>query len=136
MLFVFQVTNTDGEQHDDSLDLVDGLPEMSPPPTSNPSQTNPSHSNNQPQGANSNLVENGTKTNNNNNNNNNKTNGTINAQLSTAPKTQAPNLNNVLDGPGPPPPTPLVGAHQESRFTFISGRTPPLPDLRASEFFR
>lgn len=129
------VTNTDGEQHDDSLDLVDGLPEMSPPPTSNPSQTNPSHSNNQPQGANSNLVENGTKTNNNNNNNNNKTNGTINAQLSTAPKTQAPNLNNVLDGPGPPPPTPLVGAHQESRFTFISGRTPPLPDLRASEFF-
>ncbi|XP_051166119.1 rhoGEF domain-containing protein gxcI-like isoform X2 [Leptopilina boulardi] len=137
------VTNTDGEQHDDSLDLVDVLPEMSPPPTSNPSQTNPSHStNNQPQGINSNPVENGTtnnhhnSNNNNNNNNNNKTNGTINAQLSTAPKTQAPNLNSsVLDGPGPPPPTPLVGAHQESRFTFISGRTPPLPDLRATEFF-
>lgn len=36
-----------------------------------------------------------------------------------------------------PPPTPMVGTHQESRFTFGgSGRTPPLPDLRAADFFR
>lgn len=35
-----------------------------------------------------------------------------------------------------PPPTPMIGAHQETRFTFGgSGRTPPLPDLRAADFF-
>ncbi|XP_011638377.1 uncharacterized protein LOC105428029 [Pogonomyrmex barbatus] len=35
-----------------------------------------------------------------------------------------------------PPPTPMVSTHQETRFTFGgSGRTPPLPDLRAADFF-
>ncbi|XP_033210869.1 serine-rich adhesin for platelets-like isoform X2 [Belonocnema kinseyi] len=126
---VTMITNTDGEQHDDSLDLIDALPEMSSPLISNHSQTNSIHPNNHSSMVNSIHVGNGTK------NNNNNTNGTANAQHSTALKTQAPSLNNVLDGPGPPPPTPLVGAHQESRFTFVSGRTPPLPDLRTADFF-
>ncbi|XP_070165318.1 uncharacterized protein [Polyergus mexicanus] len=35
-----------------------------------------------------------------------------------------------------PPPTPMIGVHQETRFTFGgSGRTPPLPDLRTADFF-
>ncbi|XP_029672403.1 uncharacterized protein LOC115241035 isoform X2 [Formica exsecta] len=34
------------------------------------------------------------------------------------------------------PPTPMIGVHQETRFTFGgSGRTPPLPDLRTADFF-
>ena len=127
---MFQVTNTDGEQQDDSLDLIDGLPEMSPPPTSNHLQNNSSHSNNHYSMANSTHVENGTR------NNNNNTNATKNAQYSTAPKTQTPSLNNVPNGPGPPPPTPMVGSHQEPRFTFVSGRPPLLPDLRTADFFR
>ncbi|XP_025160688.1 uncharacterized protein LOC105182798 isoform X2 [Harpegnathos saltator] len=43
--------------------------------------------------------------------------------------------NGSADGAAVPPPTPMIGAHQETRFTFGSGRTPPLPDLRAADFF-
>ena len=32
LCFTLQVTTTDGEQHDDSLDLIDVPPELSPPP--------------------------------------------------------------------------------------------------------
>lgn len=44
--------------------------------------------------------------------------------------------SNGTEGTVVPPPTPMIGAHQETRFTFGSGRTPPLPDLRAADFFR
>ncbi|KAL6427496.1 hypothetical protein ACFW04_008773 [Cataglyphis niger] len=45
--------------------------------------------------------------------------------------------NNNTEGTSAlPPPTPMIGAHQETRFTFGgSGRTPPLPDLRTADFF-
>ncbi|XP_014480999.1 PREDICTED: uncharacterized protein LOC106747708 isoform X2 [Dinoponera quadriceps] len=43
--------------------------------------------------------------------------------------------SNGTEGAVVPPPTPIVGAHQETRFNFGSGRTPPLPDLRAADFF-
>ncbi|KAL0100159.1 hypothetical protein PUN28_019533 [Cardiocondyla obscurior] len=50
---------------------------------------------------------------------------------------QRHNANNGAEGTATvPPPTPMVSAHQETRFTFGgSGRTPPLPDLRAADFF-
>lgn len=44
--------------------------------------------------------------------------------------------NGIAEGATAPPVTPIIGAHQETRFTFGSGRTPPLPDLRAADFFR
>lgn len=48
------------------------------------------------------------------------------------------NASNGAEGTSAlPPPTPMVGTHQETRFTFGgSGRTPPLPDVRAADFFR
>ncbi|KMQ94412.1 gtp-binding protein rad [Lasius niger] len=50
---------------------------------------------------------------------------------------QGHNASNGAEGTSAlPPPTPMIGAHQETRFTFGgSGRTPPLPDLRAADFF-
>lgn len=50
---------------------------------------------------------------------------------------QGHNANNGAEGTTTlPPPTPIP-THQETRFTFGgSGRTPPLPDLRAADFFR
>ncbi|XP_024878110.1 uncharacterized protein LOC112458607 isoform X3 [Temnothorax curvispinosus] len=50
---------------------------------------------------------------------------------------QGHNSNNGAEGTTThPPPTPMVPTHQETRFTFGgSGRTPPLPDLRAADFF-
>lgn len=42
-----------------------------------------------------------------------------------------------LDSPSAPPPTPLVGAHQELRFTFNTKEfRPELPELKAIDFFR
>ena len=46
--------------------------------------------------------------------------------------------SNGLDSPGAPPPTPMLGMHQESRFTFPdqTRKIPALPDLRTADFFR
>ncbi|XP_012528480.1 uncharacterized protein LOC105832243 isoform X2 [Monomorium pharaonis] len=50
---------------------------------------------------------------------------------------QKHNASNGAEGAtNLPAPTPMASTHQEIRFTFGgSGRTPPLPDLRASDFF-
>ncbi|EZA57923.1 GTP-binding protein REM [Ooceraea biroi] len=150
------VTTTDGEQPDDSFDLIDVPAEMSPPPTATHSSSpasptspvsvaanqttpplprsssptsplctfegteaaghsgrssRPKHESGQPDGNSKTMA--GT---------------TINQGQSTS---------NGADGTtAHPPPTPMVGAHQDTRFTFSgSGRTPPLPDLRAADFF-
>ncbi|XP_024937752.1 uncharacterized protein LOC107264809 isoform X2 [Cephus cinctus] len=124
---VTMVTTTDGEQPEDSLDLIDGPSEMSPPPvTSQSSPTYPSQHQQTPQRS-SRL-----------NSFQSESTGTFvrnPQQHSTAPEVQGPVQNCLGDGPGAPPPTPLIGAHQEPRFTFVSGRTPPLPDLRVTDFF-
>ncbi|XP_023287636.1 flocculation protein FLO11-like, partial [Orussus abietinus] len=117
---VTTVTTTDGEQPDDSLDLIDGFPEMSPPPVTTHSQSGTTQT---PSRANSGYVE------------STPASGTKDAQHSTAPGGQAPSSNHAVDSPGAPPPTPMIGTHQESRFTFTSGRTPPLPDLKVTDFF-
>lgn len=51
---------------------------------------------------------------------------------------QGHNANNGAEGTTTlPPPTPIPTHQETSRFTFGgSGRTPPLPDLRATDFFR
>lgn len=173
---VSQVTTTDGEQPDDSFDLIDVPAEMSPPPTatSQPSSIHPaghrglpddvavgSHSSspasptspisvaaNQttpplphsssptspmcafdgtdatgPSGRNSRLrLE------------SSQADGNSKATTSIAVNQ---GTSNGAEGTALPPPTPMVGAHQEPRFIFSgSGRTPPLPDLRTADFFR
>lgn len=117
-----KVTTTDGEQQEDSLDLMDGFPEMSPPPCTNQSS----------QQSNSYKVSNG--------------HSEVNAKISTSTKAQqhstaldneaSNELCNSMELDQHVPPTPLVGAHQELRFTFNTGRTPPLPDIRGTDFFR
>ncbi|KAK2576912.1 hypothetical protein KPH14_005533 [Odynerus spinipes] len=126
---VTMVTTTDGEQPDDSFDLIDVPPELSPPPVAPMSKDTHSNSPGTQQNVlpsakiDSNHVESNTKS-------------TVNVQSSTAHHgAMSPILNNINDDTGAPPPTPMIGAHQESRFTFVSGRTPPLPDLRTAEFF-
>jgi len=176
---VSQVTTTDGEQPDDSFDLIDVPAEMSPPPTatSQPSSIHPAghrgHSDDLAAGSHSSSPASPTSP------------ISIAANQTTPPlprsssptsplctfdggETAGPsgrssrlrlesgqpdgnpkpttgtainqghNTGNGADGTAAlPPPTPMVGAHQESRFTFGgSGRTPPLPDLRAADFFR
>lgn len=161
-----QVTTTDGEQPDDSLDLIDGLPEMSPPPVLNDHSTGSNHSSassNVPNHSDSNNATTATSRASSNNaaQQQQRTSG-IGAGVNgncTAPIIQGATnparsssisgsltkgttgttglLNNeCMNVNGIPPPTPLVGARQESRFSFNTGRTPPLPDLRATEFFR
>ncbi|KAH0953635.1 hypothetical protein HN011_001603, partial [Eciton burchellii] len=172
------VTTTDGEQPDDSFDLIDVPAEMSPPPTatSQPSSIHPAghrgHSDDLAAGSHSSSPASPTSP------------ISIAANQTTPPlprsssptsplctfdggETAGPsgrssrlrlesgqpdgnpkpttgtainqghNTGNGADGTAAlPPPTPMVGAHQESRFTFGgSGRTPPLPDLRAADFF-
>ncbi|XP_063986496.1 uncharacterized protein LOC135167327 isoform X3 [Diachasmimorpha longicaudata] len=110
---------TDSEQRDDSLDLIDEPSEMSPPanhPASPPSKID------------STKLENLSKS--------TTANGTH--QRTTAPSVDAPcgGIAGVspVNGVGAPPPTPLIGARQENRFTFTSGKTPALPDLRTADF--
>ncbi|XP_068990142.1 uncharacterized protein [Neodiprion pinetum] len=122
------ITTTDGEQADDSLDYLDGTPEMSPPPVS-------THSNPQSQrsdtgygsypGANHSVSTT--------NLHNAQSTPTLRHSAVTAVQTES--LTNSTESPKAPPPTPLVGSQQEARFTFVSGRTPPLPDLRVTDFF-
>lgn len=161
MLHGFEkVTTTDSEQPDDSLDLIDGLPEMSPPPIPNENSilsnncSAPS-SNGSPlsdgnntaatlRTSSNNLVQQQERI---------MMNGNVNLTSSKGPTSPAASSssisvsstsgttigtleNQVSPSAGIPPPTPLIGARQESRFSFATGRTPLLPDLRATEFFR
>nr|XP_050851431.1 uncharacterized protein LOC127064437 isoform X1 [Vespula vulgaris] len=126
---VTMVTTTDGEQPDDSFDLIDVPPEMSPPPVAPTSKDTQSNSTGTQQivlpseKVDSNHVEHNSKS-------------TVNVQSSSTAQHGAMSpISDIIDDTGAPPPTPMIGAHQECRFTFISGRTPPLPDLRAAEFF-
>ena len=149
------MTTTDGEQPDDSLDLIDGLPEMSPPPVTIDEATatncsggpsngpcRPDSNISAPRAAFSNGAQ-SQRTNGSTGTNGNSVPPTI--QVATSPtstsstagmKTGVLNCETLNINGAPPPPTPLIGACQESRFSFASGRTPPLPDLRATEFFR
>lgn len=124
------MTTTDGEQPDDSFDLIDVPPEMSPPPVAPTSKDTQSNSSGTQQiilpseKVDSNHVEHNSKS-------------TVNVQSSSTAQHGATSpISDIVDDTSAPPPTPMIGAHQECRFTFISGRTPPLPDLRASELFR
>ncbi|XP_014603249.1 PREDICTED: flocculation protein FLO11-like isoform X1 [Polistes canadensis] len=130
---VTMVTTTDGEQPDDSFDLIDVPPEMSPPPVAPTSKDTPSNSSCTQQ-----IVLPSEKLDSNHVEHNSKSTANVQSTASTAQHhgggTMSPTTDTV-DDMGAPPPTPMIGAHQESRFTFISGRTPPLPDLRAAEFF-
>lgn len=175
-LCVLQVTTTDGEQPDDSFDLIDVPAEMSPPATapSQPSSIHPdditaSSRNSSPASPTSPIsvaapanqttpplphsssptsplrAFDGTETagpsgrcsrsrldSSQQHDSNSKT-------TSGSTIGQAHNTSNGAEGTSTalPPPTPMVSVHQESRFTFGgSGRTPPLPDLRAADFFR
>ncbi|XP_031789421.1 probable serine/threonine-protein kinase nek3 isoform X3 [Nasonia vitripennis] len=168
---VTMVTTTDGEQHDDSLDLIDVLPELSPPPVNDTTahSTHHQHSNGgvsvtvtaqvsvvvtstspqqQQQPSPPRTNENGLP-------NSQVTKGVMNHVPSTNPTTvilqnghgngssssSTTSTTNFggsggTDSPGAPPPTPLVGSHQESRFTFCDQRIKPaLPDLRTADFF-
>ncbi|XP_043487190.1 flocculation protein FLO11-like isoform X4 [Polistes fuscatus] len=130
---VTMVTTTDGEQPDDSFDLIDVPPEMSPPPVAPTSKDTQSNSSCTQQ-----IVLPSEKLDSNHVEHNSKSTANVQSTASTAQHhggtTMSPTTDTV-DDMGAPPPTPMIGAHQESRFTFISGRTPPLPDLRAAEFF-
>ncbi|XP_015126196.1 uncharacterized protein LOC107047847 [Diachasma alloeum] len=110
---------TDSEQRDDSLDLIDEPSEMSPPAN---------HPASPPLKIDSTNLENLSKS--------TTANGTH--QRTTAPSVDAPcgDIPGVspVNGVGAPPPTPLIGARQENRFTFTSGKTPALPDLRTADF--
>lgn len=117
---VTMVTTTDSEQRDDSLDLIDEPSEMSPPsskgkPTSPPSVKN-EHNNLE-------VISKNKMTN-------------CNKQ-STSPASpgDVTLTSSPVNGSGAPPPTPLIGARHENRFTFGSGRTPALPELKTSDFF-
>ncbi|XP_032678903.1 uncharacterized protein LOC116847715 isoform X1 [Odontomachus brunneus] len=57
------------------------------------------------------------------------------SKMITGSSSSAHGASNSTEGAVVPPPTPMIGAHQDTRFTFGSGRTPPLPDLRAADFF-
>ncbi|XP_048506407.1 uncharacterized protein LOC105694056 [Athalia rosae] len=134
------ITTTDGEQADDSLDYLDGAPELSPPPVTAPTPKSQSQSQSQSQvlqqesdppytayaRANHSV----------------STTNLHDVQIAPVPppvslttNNQTQNSNSLTESPKAPPPTPLVGSQQESRFTFVSGRTPPLPDLRVTDFF-
>ncbi|XP_023246816.1 uncharacterized protein LOC106639394 [Copidosoma floridanum] len=67
-------------------------------------------------------------------------NGHANGPTTAVPMISMTNLCvGGTNSPGAPPPTPMIGPHQESRFTFpgleISRPKPALPDLRAADFF-
>lgn len=171
-LSVLQVTTTDGEQPDDSFDLIDVPAEMSPPATapSQPSSIHPdditaSSRNSSPASPTSPISVAAPA---------NQTTPPLphssspTSSLRTFEETETAgpssrcsrsrldssqhngnsktitsssighNASNGAEGnTALPPPTPMVSVHQESRFTFGgSGRTPPLPDLRAADFFR
>ncbi|XP_046738061.1 uncharacterized protein LOC124406627 [Diprion similis] len=125
---VTMVTTTDGEQADDSLDYLDGTPEMSPPPVNahpNPqSQSSDTGYGSYP-GANHSVST----------TNLHNAQSTPTLRHSTVTGIQIESSTNSTESPKAPPPTPLIGSQQEARFTFVSGRTPPLPDLRVTDFF-
>ncbi|XP_043286833.1 serine-rich adhesin for platelets-like isoform X2 [Venturia canescens] len=156
---ITMVTTTDSEQPDDSLDLIDGLPEMSPPPVANESSIMSNNcsapsSNGSPlsdsnnaaatlRASSNNLVQQQERIIVNGNAN------VVNAKGPTSPAASSSTIsvssisgttigtleNQVSPSAGVPPPTPLAGARQESRFSFATGRTPLLPDLRTTDFF-
>ncbi|OXU29760.1 hypothetical protein TSAR_009606, partial [Trichomalopsis sarcophagae] len=164
---VTMVTTTDGEQHDDSLDLIDVLPELSPPPVNDTTahSTHHQHSNGgvsvtvtaqvsvvvtstspqqqqqpSPPRTNENGLPNSQVMNHVPSTNPTTVilqNGHGNGSSSSS-TTSTTNFGGSggTDSPGAPPPTPLVGSHQESRFTFCDQRIKPaLPDLRTADFF-
>ncbi|KAK0181151.1 hypothetical protein PV327_003457 [Microctonus hyperodae] len=127
---VTMITTTDSEQRDDSLDLIDDTNELSPPlpppplppPTSMNSSSPTKNGPHNPDSLSKNLT-------------------TAITQATTAPIIQ-PNPETTLNadkspvnGIGAPPPTPLIGARHESKFTFPTGRIPALPDIRTADFF-
>ncbi|XP_008556532.1 uncharacterized protein LOC103577599 isoform X2 [Microplitis demolitor] len=121
------ITTTDSEQHDDSMDLADDPLELSPPAVSNFT----SNSTSPPARNGANNAEAHYK------------NSTISTtQHTTVPTVQSPPTNMLskneispINGVGAPPPTPLLGARHENKFSFNIGRIPALPDLRTAEFF-
>ncbi|KAI4504431.1 hypothetical protein M0802_000902 [Mischocyttarus mexicanus] len=122
------VTTTDGEQQDDSFDLIDVPLETSPPPVAQTSKDTHNNSFGMQQTVrrskklNSNHVEHYSK-------------NTTDLHLTiTIPHDTMFEINDIDDMESPPP-TPMIGPDQEPKFTFARGRTPPLPDLRTAEFF-
>lgn len=171
-----QVTTTDGEQPDDSFDLIDVPAEMSPPATA-PSQpslhTGHRHSDETAASRSSSPVSptspisvatsanrqtppplapsspssplcafDGIEARSSTTTRCSRlrldsTQPDSNSKVMTGSSSTAHGASNGTEGAVVPPPTPMVGSHsQETRFTFGSGRTPPLPDLRAADFFR
>lgn len=121
------MTTTDSEQRDDSLDFVDEPSELSPPPCSMNSSSPPSNKNgpnNQEMSSKPPITIITT------------TQRATVPLIQSTPRTTSITDKNSVNGIGAPPPTPLIGARQENRFTFPSGRIPALPDLRAADFFR
>ncbi|KAJ8687468.1 hypothetical protein QAD02_023262 [Eretmocerus hayati] len=122
------VTTTDSEQQNDSLDLIDMCGELSPPPDeATAAGRSGAHA--------CATTQIGAK----------QMNGHLSATTSPTALQNGPSTKSSLtigpsgtNSPGPPPPTPMVGSHQESRFTFPPSDQrirPALPDLRDADFF-
>ncbi|XP_026668378.1 uncharacterized protein LOC108623746 [Ceratina calcarata] len=132
------VTTTDGEQPDDSFDLMDIPSEMSPPAASSDPPP-PSESNRSPQPPSPPPLP------------SSPTNEYSDEKgLQSSPEIPIPCLNNVrtssvsnlLEETEAPPVDPLPPVAIQNTINEItinrvsvSGRTPPLPDLRATDFF-
>ncbi|XP_014227143.1 uncharacterized protein LOC106652602 [Trichogramma pretiosum] len=145
---VTMVTTTDGEQHDDSLDLIDVPSELSPPIVNevfnaastirvNTTSATPVTHQNDATILKEAMLQKCTI----------PVFSSIVASVTAAiqsdddekcsiPMTSNNNFNG-LDSPGVPPPTPMLGLHQESRFTFPdqNRKIPTLPDLKTTDFF-
>lgn len=155
----FQVTTTDGEQPDDSFDLID-MPEMSPPPvTSSQSSTQADHQRHSDTPTTTTAVSHSSPS----------QPASPSSPISVAapatqttppplPPSSSPSSsplcgfetglptycsqghnsnNHPTEGTIVPPSTPITGVHQEQpKFIFGTGRTPPLPDLKSADFFR
>lgn len=144
------MTTTDGEQPDDSFDLMDIPSEMSPPAaTSSTGQSSEpilpavvSSPSSVPPPSSSSLIEystpdgKGLKT-----GSSLSTDATLRSELSIGClDIRASSVSNLLDETDAPPvdATPIIihGAVNDAGKVSVSGRTPPLPDLRATDFFR
>ncbi|XP_043527937.1 uncharacterized protein LOC122538165 isoform X2 [Frieseomelitta varia] len=144
------VTTTDGEQPDDSFDLMDIPSEMSPPAaTSSTGQSSEpilpavvSSPSSVPPPSSSSLIDYSTsdekgklKT-----GSSLSTDATLRSELSIGClDIRASSVSNLLDETDAPPvdATPIIihGAVNDAGKVSVSGRTPPLPDLRATDFF-
>ncbi|KAK0073835.1 hypothetical protein PV325_009159, partial [Microctonus aethiopoides] len=128
---VTMITTTDSEQRDDSLDLIDDTNELSPPlpppplPPPSTSMNSSSPTKNGPHNPES-LSRNLTTA---------ITQATTASIIHPNPETTLNADKSPVNGIGAPPPTPLIGARHESKFTFSTGRIPALPDIRTADFF-